>query len=221
MGRFLGDNTMNICYIFGSMPVKKINHTIDDTDLIIAADKGLLNTNKFGLTPHFVVGDFDSLGYTPEGSNIIKHPVMKNETDTILAVDVGFEKGYKDFIIYGCLGGRLDHTVASLQTAQYIAHKGGSAVFVDDDTYATVIINSSISFDKECNGTISVFALSDKAEGVTESGLLYSLDNATLTPGFPLGVSNEFIGENATVSVKNGILNIIWQSDKGTYSFGG
>ena len=212
---------MNKCFIFGSMPVENFSQAIDDSDLIIAADKGLLNTNKFGITPHFIVGDFDSLGYTPEGSNIIKHPVMKNETDTILAVDVGLDKGYTDFVIYGCLGGRLDQTIASIQTAQYVANKGGRAVLIDGKTHVTVIINSSISFDKDCNGIISVFANSDKAEGVTETGLLYSLDDAMLTPNFPLGVSNEFIGENATVSVKKGILNIIWQTDKGTYNFGG
>ncbi len=212
---------MNKCYIFGSMPVTKLNHTIDESDLVVAADCGLKNTEKFKIKPDYIVGDFDSLGYIPEGANIIKHPVMKNETDTILAVNVGFEKGYKEFVIYGCLGGRFDHTVASLQTALYIAHKGGRAVLIDDDTYATVIINSSISFDKACNGTISVFALSDNAEGVTESGLLYSLDNATLVPSFPLGVSNEFIGENATISVKDGILNIIWNTKTGAYRFGG
>ena len=119
---------------------------------------------------------------------------MKNETDTILAVDVGLDKGYTDFVIYGCLGGRLDQTMASIQTAQYVANNGGRAVLIDGNTHVTVIINSSISFDKDCNGIISVFANSDKAEGVTETGLLYSLDDATLTPNFPLGVSNEFIG---------------------------
>ncbi len=212
---------MNRCYIFGSMPVTKLNHTIDDGDLVIAADGGLKNTEKFDIKPHYIVGDFDSLGYVPDGSNIIKHPVMKNETDTILAVDVGFNEEFCEFIIYGCLGGRLDQTVASLQTTLYVAEKGGNAVFVDENTYATVIKDSSITFSSDCKGTISVFSYSDTSKGVTEEGLLYSLTNETLTSSFPLGVSNEFTGKEATVSVKDGILNIIWQTEKGSYKFGG
>lgn len=203
------------------MPVARLNHTIDEGDLVIAADGGLKNTEKFNIKPNYIVGDFDSLGYVPEGSNIIKHPVMKNETDTILAVDVGFNDGYKEFIIYGCLGGRLDQTVASLQTANYVAQNGGNAVFVDESTYATAIKNSSITFSAGCKGTISVFSHSDVSKGVTEEGLLYSLTNETLTSGFPLGVSNEFTGKQATVSVDDGILNIIWQTEAGSYKIGG
>ena len=212
---------MNKCYIFGSMPVARLNHTIDECDLVIAADGGLKTTEKFNIKPNYIVGDFDSLGYVPEGSNIIKHPVMKNETDTILAVDVGFNDGYKEFIIYGCLGGRLDQTVASLQTANYVVQNGGNAVFVDESTYATVIKNSSITFNADCKGTISVFSHSDVSKGVTEEGLLYSLTNETLTSGFPLGVSNEFTGKQATISVDDGILNIIWQTEAGSYKIGG
>ncbi len=212
---------MNKCYIFGSMPVTKLNHTIDDGDLVIAADGGLKNTEKFNIKPHYIVGDFDSLGYVPEGSNIIEHPVMKNETDTVLAVDVGFSEGYCEFIVYGCLGGRLDQTVASMQTALYVVEKGGNAVFVDEDTYATVIKNRLITFSSDCKGTISVFSYSDISKGVTEEGLLYSLTNEALTSAFPLGVSNEFTGKEATVSVEDGILNIIWQTETGSYKFGG
>ena len=212
---------MNKCYIFGSMPVSRLCHTIDEADLVIAADCGLKNTEAFGLKPKFIVGDFDSLGFVPDGSNIIQHPVMKNETDTILAVDVGFNEGYRDFVIYGCLGGRLDHTIASLQTAQYVASKGGTAVLVDNNIYATVIKDSHITFSPECNGTISVFAYSDNANGVTEKGLLYSLTDETLTTSFPLGVSNEFTGSEATVNVKNGTLAVIWQTEQGNYIIGG
>lgn len=212
---------MNKCYIFGSMPVTKLNHTIDKGDLIIAADGGLKNTEKLNIKPDFIVGDFDSLGYVPEGTNIIKHPVMKNETDAVLAVDVGLNEGFREFIIYGCLGGRLDQTVASLQTAVYVVEKGGKAVLVDENTYATVIKNSAITFSSDCKGTISVFSHSDESIGVTEAGLLYSLTDEALTSSFPLGVSNEFTGNEATVSVKNGILSIIWQTENGSYKFGG
>ena len=84
---------MNCCYIFGALDCGNIQLNIDTSDTIIAADAGLEILNKLGLEPDYIVGDFDSLNYTPLGNNVIKHPVMKNETDTILALDRGFEKG--------------------------------------------------------------------------------------------------------------------------------
>lgn len=212
---------MNVCYIFGAMPVNDFNYTIDNNDIVIAADKGLKNTERFNIIPDYIVGDFDSLGYTPEGNKTIKHPVMKNETDLILAVDIGFEKGYTDFIIYGCIGGRLDQTVASIQTASYIAQKGGKSIFRDNKTYLTVIKNTTIRFDEKCKGTISCFAYGSNAIGVSEQGLLYEINDTELNCNFPIGVSNEFMSKEATICVRNGSLCIIWETENGTYSFGG
>ncbi len=212
---------MKTCYIFGSLDVSHFDFEINDEDLIIAADAGLKNTEKFNITPDYIVGDFDSLQYTPEGTNVIKHPVKKDETDTILAVNIAFEKGYKDFIIFGCLGGRLDQTFASIQTAAYIAEKGGSAVFIDNETHLTVIKDDKIQFTDDNKGLISVFACSGTASGVCEHNLLYELNNGDLTPDYPLGVSNEFIGKNATVSVKNGKICVIWNGKYGKWLIGG
>ena len=59
-------------------------------------------------------------------------------------------------------------------------------------------------------GAVSVFSARDKAEGVTLKGLKYPLDNATLTNDYPLGVSNEFTGVPAVISVCEGTLIVIW-----------
>ncbi len=203
------------------MATDKIVLTPSEDDLIIAADGGLKSLEKFNIKPHLIVGDFDSLNYIPKGDNVIKHPVQKDETDTILAVDTAINKGYYNFVVYGCLGGRLDHTVASIQTASYISEKGGNGVFIDNDTFLTVIKNSKISFNAENKGLISVFAVSGIADGVNAKNLLYALNNAELSPDYPLGVSNEFTGKNADVSVNNGKLCIIWNGNNGKYKIGG
>lgn len=217
---YYGDQ-MKSCFIFGSMPIEEISVKPCYSDLIIAADAGLKNTEKLNLKPDYIVGDFDSLEYVPDGSNVIKHPVKKDETDTILAVDIAFKKGYNNFIIYGCLGGRLDQTVASIQTASYITEKGGNAVFIDNETYLTVIKNNAIGFSKDNKGTVSVFSLSEKSYGVCENGLLYELEDAELTSDYPLGVSNEFIKKDAKISVNKGKICIIWNGKNGKWSVGG
>lgn len=212
---------MKTCYIFGSLEIQEKAIELKPDDLVIAADGGLNNIKKLNISPDFIVGDFDSLEYTPEGNNVIKHPVKKDETDTILAVNIGFEKGYKKFVIYGCLGGRLDQTIASIQTANYITQKGGNAVFIDGETHLTVIENNNISFSRENTGILSVFAVSGKAEGVTINGLMYEVDNATLTPDYPLGVSNEFMGNDSEIRVNKGKICIIWNGKKGSYILNG
>lgn len=203
------------------MPVADIELKPKEGDLIIAADSGFKTLEKLGISPDLIVGDFDSLEYTPKGDNVIKHPVKKDETDTILAVDEALKKGYNDFIIYGCLGGRLDQTVASIQTASYITEKGGNAVFIDNETYLTVIKNNRISFSENNKGTVSVFSLSDTSYGVSEKGLLYELEEAELTSDYPLGVSNEFTKKDSVISVKKGKICVIWNGKHGKWSVGG
>ncbi len=210
------------CIIFGALPVDKSIIKIHNDDFVIAADAGLNTLNEYGISPNLILGDFDSFqGIIPTGDNVILHPTKKDDTDTILAIKEGLNKGFKEFIIYGCLGGRLDHTFANIQAACFVAENGGNAVFINNETYLTVLKDSSIDFSSDCSGNISVFAVSEEATGVTEANLLYELNNATLSPDFPLGISNEFIGKNATVSVEKGKLCIIWDNTDSSYKIGG
>ncbi len=211
---------MKTCYIFGAMPVSGIKIDIKENDMVIAADAGLITTDNLNLKPDYIVGDFDSLKFVPQGDNIIQHPKMKNETDLILAVDIALEKGYNNFIIYGCLGGRLDQTIASIQTLAYIQKHGGKGVLIGQKENVALIRNNCISFTKECKGTVSVFSYSKECHGVEIEGLLYSLDHADVSNKFPLGVSNEFKGECAKISVEIGTLAVIWSSKTGKYILG-
>lgn len=206
-----GDFKMKTCYIFGALECSVTDFKPQENDLIIAADGGYSTLKNFNIKPDLVVGDFDSLGNVPENENIIKHPVKKDDTDTLLAVKIGLEKGYKTFVIYGAIGGRLDHTVATIQTATFVAENGGIAYIYDDNHTVTAIKNSNIKFKNTSKGYVSVFALSGIAKGVTINGLLYPLDNAEISPDFPLGVSNEFLEKESEISVKDGILTIIFE----------
>ncbi|MGN0525931.1 MAG: thiamine diphosphokinase [Acutalibacteraceae bacterium] len=204
---------MKTCYIFGALPINETNIDIDGNDIIIAADAGLNTVNSFNLTPDYTVGDFDSLGVEPTGDNVFVYPKEKDDTDALIAVKLGFQKGFRHFKIYGCIGGRTDHTIANIQLASYIAEKGGCALFYDDNSIITVIKNTSVTFTESARGTISVFAVSDKAKGVTISNLKYNIENAVLSPDLPLGVSNEFIEKPSEIKVNNGKLCIVFNKN--------
>jgi thiamine pyrophosphokinase len=183
-------------------------------DLIIAADGGFVHTKALGLQPDAVLGDFDSLGFVPENANIF--PVEKDDTDAMLAVKLGLREGCDRFLLYGSLDGpRLDHTVANIQTLSYLADRGKIGYLIGENQIVTLLQKGKLEFSQEAKGYLSVFALEGTASEVTLQGLRYSLEGAQLTSGFPLGVSNQFIGQAASVSVTEGRLLVIWQRDAG------
>ena len=205
----------DLCIITGAMPPGKIVPP-KKNDLLIAADGGLDHLTRQGLTPHLIVGDFDSLGRVPAGDNIIRHPVEKDDTDTLLAIKTGLARGYKTFLLYGCLGGRLDHTYANLQALLYLARRGAAGFLLGQGMAATVILSTQLHFAPGHQGTISVFCPDGEARGVDLTGLHYPLQDAVLTSDFPLGVSNQFTGEAASVSVREGSLLVMWDHPDGS-----
>ena len=197
------------CVIFCAAEFDCLARPLDGA-FVIAADGGLRHTQKLGITPDVVLGDFDSLGYTPGGANVF--PVEKDDTDAMLAVRRGLKRGCGEFLLYGSLDGpRLDHTVANFQTLQFLTDHGGVGYLVGNTTMATVVKNGTLRFPAGLSGTVSVFCMGPDAQGVTERGLFYGLENSSLSSGFPLGVSNHFTGEEATISVENGSLLVLWE----------
>ena len=205
---------MGTCVIFCAGEFDAPVQPLGQQDLVIAADGGLLHTKKLHITPHVILGDFDSLGYTPESANVF--PVEKDDTDAMLAVRRGLELGFREFILYGSLDGpRLDHTVANFQTLGYLCDHGAYGYLAGTRYTVTALRDGFLRFPAGCTGTVSVFCLGSTAEGVTITGLHYPLKNAALTPFFPLGVSNHFTGEEAVISVGKGTLLILWDRENG------
>lgn len=200
---------MGTCVIFCAAEFDALAAPIGRDDCIIAADGGVRHAQALGLTPQCVLGDFDSLGFTPQGAEVF--PVEKDDTDAMLAVKRGLALGYRKFILYGALDGpRIDHTVANFQTLSYLARQGASGYLVGRDAIATVVRDSAIVFPAGKTGGISVFCIGADAEGVSIRGLRYSLDAGRLTSSFPLGVSNRFTGAAAEIAVRSGSLLVIW-----------
>ena len=205
---------MGTCIVFCAAGFDALVEPVASDDLIIAADGGFVHTQKLGITPDIILGDFDSLGYTPDRANVF--PVEKDDTDAMLAVRRGLQLGYRKFVLYGSLDGpRLDHTVANFQTLQFLADRDAAGYLVGSGQLVTVVKNGSLTFPAGMEGTISVFCMGKDAEGVTLEGLYYPLENGTLTAGFPLGVSKHFTEAAAAITVRNGSLLVVWDRQAG------
>ena len=201
---------MSVCYIVGAGDCAGLDFEKKDGDLIIAADGGYKHLESAGIIPDIVVGDFDSLGMIPEGNNIIKLNPVKDITDLHAAADIGTERGYAEFVIYGALGGRFDHSFANIQLIARLSQTGKTASICDGKTVISAVTDGEISFDPSYKGYVSVFSHSDKCENVNIRGLKYTLENAELENSFSLGVSNEFIGEESVISIGRGTAIVIY-----------
>ena len=205
---------MYTCYIIGAGDFEGLLKTPDASDLVIAADAGYIALSRYDIRPDVILGDFDSA--PKPDSDALVFPVEKDDTDTMLALKEGMRRGYSRFFIYGGMGGRLDHTLANIQSLAYLANRGGSGVLLSNTTALCVIKDRGMDvmeeltltgFDVENIFALSVFAVCGTAEGVTLKNVKYTLDGASLYPDFPLGVSNHPQGR-PYVEVKKGMLAV-------------
>lgn len=176
-------------------------------DFVLCADGGWQIAEGMGVRPDLVLGDFDS-SPAPEGVGIERFPAEKDDTDTMLCLKKGLSLGFDDFILVGGFGGRLDHTLANLQTLLYARRQRARAELSDGLRWATVIEGETLRMPRR-PGYLSVFALDGPCRGVTLRGVKYAAEDIELTPAFPLGVSNAFAADAAEISVREGALLVL------------
>ena len=202
---------VSACFIIGAGPFYGLPVAPAPGDYVIAADGGYLHCREAGLVPDLLLGDFDSLDALPGDTDVERFPVDKDDTDSMLAMKLGLEKGYRTFHLYGGTGGRMDHTLANLQGLAYLARQGARGYLYDAAYVFTALWNSSLDLPAREEGIFSVFALGETARGVSILGGRYPLEGGELSPFFPLGVSNHFEGRPVRVSVEKGCLLVGWE----------
>lgn len=203
---------MKKCVIFCASELNGPVCPVGPEDLVIAADGGLRHTQTLGLEPQVILGDFDSLGYVPGNARVF--PKEKDDTDSMLAIRLGLEKGYREFVLYGAMDGpRVDHTLANFQALQFLAREGARGWLVGRHQIATAFENRLV-LPGSFRGIFSLFSLGKDVK-VTVSGGKYSVKDTPLVSWFPLGVSNEFVGNDVVISCRGGILTLVYDRENG------
>ena len=183
---------------------------VPDSAFILCADSGLHLAERLNRKPDLVLGDFDSLGAVPEHLQHMTVPVEKDDTDTLLAVRVALEKGYRDIRIYGAFGGRLDHTLANLATLEFLRQQGAEGFLAGVRDSARMLLGGeTLHLKKRPDWSLSLFAWSECCTDVCERGVYYPLEHGSLTRSFPLGVSNHITAETAEISCGTGTLLVM------------
>ena len=180
-------------------------------DLIIAADAGLKELLALDIRPDVIIGDYDSLGYIPDGAEVITLPVEKDLTDLDAAMRLAWERGCTDLHIYGATGGeRIDHFLGNLQLGAEFSQLGAHVKFAAPGYSIYFLTDDSIVLQGREGSTFSVLSHTPVSEGVSIIGdAKYRIYETKLENKGTLSISNEICGNEISISVEQGTLIIL------------
>lgn len=210
----MGNKLKDKAYIFSGPDLEDISFlkNIDFTvGYLIAADCGLKNLEKIGLTPDVIIGDFDSFQKPTDAKcEVITFKIEKDDTDTMLCIKHALEKSYNDITIISGVGGRLDHTIANIQSLSYILSRGAKGRILSEDTEIHLLPNGEYSFNKKEGFSMSLFSYSERVSKLSVSGAKYNTDKLDIDNTFPIGVSNQITDDRCHISFESGKLLVIF-----------
>lgn len=181
---------------------------IREDDFIVCADGGARHALAMGIMPHVVLGDFDSLSPSVKEDllntkcRLESFPAEKDATDTELALKWCLKQNTQEIIIFGALGSRFDHSMASIfLLAQIPAGIPARLVNEQNEIY---LARDCTSIEGNPGEYVSVIPLTPGAYGVGTKGLKYILRDETLKFGTTRGVANELVKKRAFLEIKEG-----------------
>jgi thiamine pyrophosphokinase len=162
--------------------------------LVVAADSGLELAESAGAAAAWITGDMDSLSdarrleaYPPE--RILRHPHVKDFTDTELALALLRKRGCGKIVIIGGGGGRTDHFLALVSLFEKPEHPG--VWFTAREEIGVIDAGETIFYPLENRkGPVSVFPLGGGPWNIESSGLFWPLDAVKWERGV-FSISNE------------------------------
>lgn len=204
-----------LIFTAGDPPIESMVRALPEPRLVIAADAGWRHARALGFSPHFLVGDFDSIDADEIneaerlGAEIVQHPVDKDVTDTELAISIARNLRYQNIHVISGGGDRFDHLVALLHSL--VAH-------TDEVTITAHVGPAEIHFatpkeqlEVRCQPgtTVSLIPLGGNARGVRTRGLKWELNKDTLDTYSSRGMSNLTAADSFSVSLRTGVIAVM------------
>lgn len=188
-------------------------------DMVICCDAGMHHAKALGITPDFIVGDFDSVQpeilaeYQQKNILIRQFPTRKDQTDMVLGIALALEQGADDLILFGGIGDRFDHTLANAHYLLALRKKGVRARLVDEKNCVEVI-DRHLTLHGNIGDIVSTIPLSMLVKGITLRGFAYPLTDYDLALDDDyIAVSNVLAAETAEIDIKEGYLFVIRAKD--------
>lgn len=207
-----------ISIVAGGMLSKRFLPSIRATSVIIGVDRGALWLIDNGVAPDVAIGDFDSVTVSEkqrihDGTRkYIEYPPEKDVTDLELAAEIVIPMRPSEVRIYGATGKRFDHAMGAIHVLQMLVSHNIVGVIVDNFNKIN-IVRRLLTVPMESGFRyVSVLPIVTSTT-VSLTGFAYNLNRKPLAFGSTLGISNEIIGESATILVHKGQVLVIQSRD--------
>ena len=204
-----------IIFANGELPdLTKARSLLRPGDTIICADGGTRHALALGIQPDLIIGDLDSadpgtvLKFREQGVNVESHPRDKNETDLELAINRAIEMNPERLVIVAALGGRLDQTLANI-TLLSDPRLSQFHVRLDDGVEEVLLCRDQVEVHGRAGDLVSLIPWQGVVSGIQTEGLRWPLHRETLYPDKTRGISNEMVGDAASVSMESGLLLVV------------
>jgi thiamine pyrophosphokinase len=187
----------------------ELKELCDSSQVVVAADSGIESLLCAHCSADYLIGDFDSIKQEvlievkKSDIKIVTYPIVKDETDTELAVNLLLELGCKNITLVGVTGTRLDHTMANISILRNLSLKGIKAKIIDDNNIIEYI-SKEVHIEKKKNYYISIIPISLEGVFVSLKGFFFPLNKKNIRYGSSLGVSNYIVNDKGKIIVHSG-----------------
>lgn len=192
-----------------------IRETVRPGDFVICADKGFEYAKKAGVGVDLFVGDFDSFGgEVPDGVEVIKLKVHKDDSDSMHCASVAIERGFKEAVLLCAVGGRTDHSFSNFCVLGYLESNGVTASIVTKTESVMLLTEGEYSVKNRQGSTFSLFPFGcDKAVVSYVGSVEYPARNLTLKAFDSLGLSNIFNCNDVSIIISEGSCLLFIETD--------
>lgn len=203
---------MSRCVIVGGAAIgryEEVKKYLRPGDYSIFCDNGLRHLEALGIQPDLIIGDFDSHAAPQLPVETIFLPREKDDTDSVYAVREALKRGFRDFLLVGVVGDRIDHSLGNLSILLKLDSLGLKGLIVDDYSEMEIVSRETAEIGPEYP-FFSVLNISGTARGITIENAKFPLENGEINCEYQYGVSNEPLpGKTARVSVSEGRLLLV------------
>lgn len=204
-----------IIFANGELPdLEKARTLLQRDDYIICADGGTRHALALDVKPDLIIGDMDSAEkdqlqkFQEAEASMELFPHDKNETDLELAIHRAVEMNPAQIIIIAGLGGRLDQTLANITLLTDI-RLSNIDIRLDDGVEESFLCRDQVQVSGRTGDIVSLIPWGGAVSEVQTTNLKWPLHRETLYPDRTRGISNEMLGESATISIGSGLLLIV------------
>ncbi len=179
-------------------------------ETLICADGGANSALKLGLIPDYIIGDLDSadkavLNKFKTKSTIINYK-RQNDTDVEKCLKFAIKNKFKEALLVGVTGNRLDHTFCNLGIVLKFFNQINISLIAENSYLKPYKGKQKLKTFK--GETISLYGF-DRKTKITSQGLKYPLKDVSLPFGEKESTSNIATSNSLRLSITNGVIFVI------------